>query len=187
MEIKRTTLIQSDLFHISNVGTSEQVQDLLKQIREGKDEISNSNDGCWRSNRTYTNIDWLLQTVAKLAGNAIEYYSNLDPMYKNTSKQVKMYYWTNVNQPNSRNTMHTHTAYHFTCVYYVQGKDTGALRIINPANVLSNCEMSAPFIKDIYFEPKDGDLILWPSWMPHEVEPNFSNKERINLAFEITI
>jgi hypothetical protein len=26
---------------------------------------------------------------------------------------------------------------------------------------------------------------MWPSWLPHEVEPNLSNKSRINIAFDI--
>jgi hypothetical protein len=28
---------------------------------------------------------------------------------------------------------------------------------------------------------------MWPAWVPHEVDPNYSNKERINLTFDITI
>ena len=187
MEIKKTTILQADLFHLSNIGTTEQVSDLLDQIRSSSSFIPNSNDGCVRIDQQYTNIDWLLKSVAHLAGSAADYYSTIDPLYSIVDKKIKMYYWTNINQPKSRNTMHTHIAYHFTCVYYVQGTGTGALRIMNPANTLSNCEITAPFVKDFYFEPKDGDLILWPSWMPHEVETNFSDRERINLAFEITI
>jgi Xaa-Pro aminopeptidase len=32
---------------------------------------------------------------------------------------------------------------------------------------------------------QDGDLILWPAWVPHEVETNFSDRERVNIVFDI--
>ena len=52
---------------------------------------------------------------------------------------------------------------------------------------MTECNPSAPFTADIAINPRDGDLLLWPSWVPHEVDTNFSLKERINLAFDITI
>ena len=35
--------------------------------------------------------------------------------------------------------------------------------------------------------PKDGDLFIWPGWVPHQVEENKSNQQRINLAFSINL
>ena len=32
----------------------------------------------------------------------------------------------------------------------------------------------------------DGDLIVFPGWVPHDVGPNTSNKQRINIAFNIS-
>ena len=32
-------------------------------------------------------------------------------------------------------------------------------------------------------QPKDGMLILWPAWVPHEVIENKSNRQRINIAW----
>ena len=31
-------------------------------------------------------------------------------------------------------------------------------------------------------EPRDGMLVLWPGWVPHEVEENKSNKQRIKFT-----
>ena len=72
-------------------------------------------------------------------------------------------------------------------MYYLQGSGTGDLILANPANVLADCNLDAPYTHDMAFSPKDGDLILWPAWVPHEVEPNLSDKERINIAFNINI
>ena len=34
---------------------------------------------------------------------------------------------------------------------------------------------------------KDGDLLIWPAWVPHFVEENKSNKQRINIASNIKL
>ena len=83
--------------------------------------------------------------------------------------------------------MHNHTTAHFSAVYYAQAENTGELRFINPAFTLSNIISTGPFTRDFYMNPSDGDFILWPAWVPHEVETNFSNKDRVNIAFDITL
>ena len=55
----------------------------------------------------------------------------------------------------------------------------------NPANTLQQCNKFSPFIRKTGIMPKDGLLILWPGWVPHEVEETKSNQQRINLAWGI--
>ena len=31
--------------------------------------------------------------------------------------------------------------------------------------------------------PKPGDLLIFPSWVPHYTEPNMSNEDRISFSF----
>jgi uncharacterized protein (TIGR02466 family) len=38
-----------------------------------------------------------------------------------------------------------------------------------------------------YAEPKEGDLIMFPSWLRHYVEPSKSNEDRISIAFNLEI
>jgi hypothetical protein len=57
----------------------------------------------------------------------------------------------------------------------------------NPANKLSECNPGSPYTGDVYIDPKDGDLFLWPAWVPHEVDVNKSDKQRINIAFNLTL
>jgi hypothetical protein len=101
--------------------------------------------------------------------------------------KFEIFYWTNINAPLSRNVLHSHKNSIFSAVYYIQGTDTGALRLINPANTLGDCNRLSPFTRDFYFNPKDRDLILWPAWVPHEVEINESARERINIVFDIKL
>ena len=39
--------------------------------------------------------------------------------------------------------------------------------------------------QSVRVKPKDGMLVLWPGWIPHEVIENKSNRQRINIAWGI--
>lgn len=185
------TLLEANLLVESNVGTDEEVDNLLNQILKERVNVSTefTNDNCWRSTTRYNNIDWLLKNITSQVKNLVEYYKNVDEVFSNTidMKKCQISYWTNINSASSRNVMHSHKSSILSGVYYIQAADTGSLRFINPANMLGECNPRSPFTRDFYFTPSDRDLILWPSWMPHEVEPNYSNKNRINLAFDIVM
>ena len=40
-----------------------------------------------------------------------------------------------------------------------------------------------PYYGTSYYEPVDGDIILFPSFLLHKVERNLSNTQRINMSF----
>jgi uncharacterized protein (TIGR02466 family) len=188
------SLYEAFLDSSSDIGNDEQVQELHKQINQIRNtpSTSDTNDGCWRSKHKYTNIDWLLKEITSKVFSAINYYSSKDEVFSNAFKQInnqalKIHYWTNINQPGTRNVMHSHKSAIFSGVYSLQGTNAGSLRIINPANILGECNNLSPFTRDFYYDPKDRDLILWPSWLPHEVDTNESTKERINIAYDVII
>jgi len=35
------------------------------------------------------------------------------------------------------------------------------------------------------YEPSDGDILIFPSYLLHKVHPNPNEKERINMAFNV--
>ena len=188
------SLFEAHLDATPNIGNDSQVADLLKQISEIRHEpgAPRSNDGCWRSAHVYKNVDWLLKAITDKCFRAIELYSKKDHFFAQEMEtlgkhNLKINYWTNINQPQSRNAMHSHKSAIFSGVYYIQGTDTGSLRIINPANILGDCNNSSPFTRDFNYLPQDRDLVLWPSWLPHEVEHNNSDIERINIAYDVII
>jgi len=184
-----TPLFYSDILTKSKVGNPAQISDLLNQInleQLGIPSVENSNQGCWRSQTKWNNLGWLLDELAGLVSTAVDHYQNLDPSCQ-LSKKFGIEMWTNVNSPNSRNILHSHKSANFSAVYYLQSTGTGSLRLINPANILGDCNRRGPFTRDFEFAPVDGDLILWPAWIPHEVEVNLSNQNRINLAFDIYV
>lgn len=185
-------LLSADLFVQPNVGTEEQQKNILdfaySQKRQNPTEMAFSNYGCWRSEFKYEDIDWLIQNILDVVHEAIKLYEGLDLTYKNKVKHYglpKINYWTNINEPGAKNVMHCHDLHHYVAVYYIQSKNTGAINFHNPANLLENCHAHSPFVSQMSYEPSDGDLLIWPGWMPHSIDENRSKIDRVNIAFNI--
>ena len=189
----RVTLFRADMFHNKNVGTVEQRQQLINQIKEKKQQhpygSMDSNPGCWRWGEPCTDIDWLFAEINKMLSLAIDLYAEEDKTFSHfkSCEEIQISYWANVNQPGSRNIFHSHKEDHFALCYYLQAEGTGDLRLVNHINILGDCNKTAPFARDVTISPMDGDLFMWPAWVPHEVETNLSDKERINLVFNIKL
>lgn len=186
------TLTRADLF-IKNVGTVEQRTELINEIQSIKNKhpegINKSNFECWRWNNPCSNIDWLMDVIMEMLDDAVQLYNTEDKIFSDRKRLefITVDYWANVNKPGSRNSIHSHKPAQFSACYYLQAKGTGGIKFLNPSNIMAECNPGSPFIRDYMILPNDGDLLLWPAWIPHEVETNFSSKERINLAFDLKV
>ena len=99
--------------------------------------------------------------------------------------------WVNVNHPYSYNAPHTHPNSYMSGVYYVKvPKNSGDLVLKHPSNLQSIFTPSG-VIKS-YNEyncskwnitPEAGKLIMFPSWIEHEVAQNLSGEDRLSIAF----
>ena len=131
-------------------------------------------------------MQWLYDEMKQLVINANKMYFDKDPVFKNfidNSDTLDYNIWTNVNEVGSSNVIHSHKPDAWSGIYYVQAEGTGNLMFTNPANILSDCNTKSPFTRKTGIQPKDGMLVLWPAWVPHEVIENKSNKQRINIAW----
>ena len=184
-------LFHSDLFIKENLGTEEQRKDLKKQILQAKEDDRGTqgggNPGCWRSNALYE-MKWLYGAMKDLVTEANEIYFEKDSVFKyyiDKSENLDYNIWTNVNEVGSKNVIHSHKTDAWAGIYYVQAEETGNLMFYNPANLLNECKFNSPFVRNTGILPKDGMLVLWPAWIPHEVIENKSNQQRINIAWGI--
>ena len=99
--------------------------------------------------------------------------------------------WANINPPTAMNRAHIHPNSLWSGVYYVKTlPNSGYLKIDDPRAAASMCrprqkEGSTPsrLWRETHFEPKDGRLIMFPSWLTHCVDPNKSNDIRISVSF----
>ena len=80
-------------------------------------------------------------------------------------------------------------------VYYVKvPENSGRLVFENPIQqhdfvMKSNMIKEFNLVNAGYWcaEPKENDLIMFPSWLKHYVEPSESDEERISIAFNLEI
>lgn len=99
--------------------------------------------------------------------------------------------WTSITKKNEFVTPHAHPQHSFVGVYYIKTPyKCGDLLLHDPR--CSN-DFSITFEKDIHgnlfshrtyyrITPKIGDLIFYPAYLSHSVEPNMSDDVRVSLA-----
>jgi uncharacterized protein (TIGR02466 family) len=90
--------------------------------------------------------------------------------------------WVNVMSANCYHAFHAHPLSVVSGTFYVSvGKGSSPLRIEDPRAGLF---MAAPHRKmQIDLQPKDGDVILFESWLKHEVPPHQNTQERVSVSF----
>ncbi len=99
--------------------------------------------------------------------------------------------WANVNAPGAEHRMHTHPNNYLSGVYYVRtqpGADTINFHdprvqtgIIRPPVT----ELTAYNTDQVVVQVVNGMLLLFPAWLPHSVDPNRSERERVSLSFNL--
>jgi uncharacterized protein (TIGR02466 family) len=100
--------------------------------------------------------------------------------------------WLNINDSRQcMNTEHVHGDV-FSGVFYVQTPEgSGKLSIANPGinRMWGGCQLASlknQFTGEtIRIEPVEGNIILFPSYVPHSVETNDHDEERISISFNI--
>eukprot|EP00048_Salpingoeca_helianthica_P004217 m.74782 g.74782 ORF g.74782 m.74782 type:complete len:165 (+) comp13107_c0_seq2:585-1079(+) len=75
---------------------------------------------------------------------------------------------------------HTHPTNVVSGVYYVATPPTsGPILFHDPRGPLP------PFDNTITIEPQAGDVVLFPSWLLHQVAPTSGSDQRISIAFNV--
>lgn len=90
--------------------------------------------------------------------------------------------WACVNRHLDYNTIHTHPGGHISGVYYVEGDDMESLILHDPnTNSLSNNG-------SVYaVTATSGRIVLFPSWLSHEVLPYQGSGQRIAISFNANV
>ncbi len=102
--------------------------------------------------------------------------------------------WVNFNDSRQcMNSQHTHGEV-FSGVFYLKvPPESGKLVLINPGmNTLwSGCslikEKNQFTGESIKIEPEEGSFLLFPSYLPHSVETNNHDDERISISFNVMV
>jgi len=101
--------------------------------------------------------------------------------------------WAIINKKNDFNVIHTHPNSYLSAAYYVSApKNCGKFQIENLniarrhsyPEILKNNELNAQVAG---IEVAEGDLLIFPGYLPHKVAMNESDKDRIVVSFNVGI
>jgi hypothetical protein len=111
--------------------------------------------------------------------------------------------WANINRSGHGNEVHSHPGAYWSAVYYVDDGGIaadpalgGALEFIDPRGALP--AMNAPHLACAMsgglsagaterVQPKAGRLVMFPSWLMHQVRPYHGKADRISIAINLTV
>ncbi len=114
----------------------------------------------------------------------------LSPHFDFAANRALCQGWINVNPPGAFNAPHDHSGFALSGVYYasvpLEGR-SGAIEFLDPranANAYT-IEGAVCFNRKFVIHPKPGNLLLFPSYLTHWVQPNEEATDRITIAFNI--
>lgn len=102
--------------------------------------------------------------------------------------------WVNVLEPGGSHTGHIHPHCIVSGTYYVRVPDgASSLKFEDPRLPMMMAAPAPregadePYRRFVYLAPKAGDLLLWESWLRHEVPPNRATSSRISVSFNYRV
>ena len=160
--------------------------ELKKNNPEGKNI---SNVGGWQSE-----ISNLSDENPLLNNIILKSIKNL-PLVENLSIDIKG--WTNINCPGSFNTVHCHPNCHLSGVLWIKIPDNSGNIIFNDPNSFNKFveiesyteefKNNFNYCSNMTYSPREGNILIFPSYLEHMVDINDSFEDRISYSFNINI
>ena len=173
-------------------------QDLKKYIYNAYNEdpngLSRSNQGGWHSKpfdlKDKSSAPFIFfQSIQKYVADVFKEYGWLYVPGKVNLTEM----WAIINKKNNFNIEHTHPNNYLSAAYYVKAPENcGSFIVTNPNSVsrerITASERKTEFNQNIaQIKPKEGDLLLFPAYLPHSVGMNLSDEDRIVISFNVDI
>ena len=174
-----------------NIELENYILNLKKKDEKGQKK---SNAGGWHSH----NFDLTNDNMAKKFAKIFEkFYKKviIDEMgWKYNSDRVKIEgMWSIINKKGSFNIQHNHPNAYLSSAYYVKHPEkSGSIKFFDPREqksirypkIKKYGELSAATVE---IAPKEGDLLIFPSYLYHAVTENLSEQDRIIISFNVDI
>ena len=180
--------------------------DLRARIMERRAEVpgmARSNQLGWHSDTAM--LDWaadstrvLIERIMALAGRfTVDLGARGAPRYRWVPE-----IWANVSDYGASNQYHTHPGAYWSAVYYVDDGYLGSAdpdlggEIVFEDPRIPTLLMEAPDLRirlakghvepTFQLRPESGNLLMFPSWLRHAVNPYLGQSERISIAVNLT-
>ena len=156
--------------------------------------LERSNKGGWHSKNFELTVESSIQKkfVIKVQEYILKVFQSCGWKTENQNIRIKEM-WAIINKKNNFNVLHTHPNCYLSAAYYVKApKKCGRFQVENPniakrhsypeINVRNELNTEGAGI-DI----SEGDLLIFPAYLPHKVGKNESNEDRIVISFNVDI
>ena len=168
--------------------------------------VQRSNEGGWQSPGDFSAWSGLggraILDAAREIGDKLTWIESSSPT-EASALAWHVHAWANVNRAGHANARHIHGGAVWSGIFYVDDGGIaggsslgGALELWDPRGGLPL--MYAPQAKlrtdgsvnaglaELHY-PKTGQLLMFPSWLPHSVEPYRGDAVRISVAFNLSL
>jgi len=167
---------------------NQRYKDFLIQLSKKTESKKRSNRNGWQSDTFLWQEDIFKPLLDEALNSAQIIASRLSN--QKLPQMVVRSLWGNINPKGGFNFTHVHPSGWMSGVYYIQlpeGNNEIVFEDPRPARLMDF--QRSCLIKDEYFShyPKVGELLLFPSWLPHFVSPNTSDENRITISFNIEL
>ena len=191
----RTTNLFPVCLHSVIVDDFDQLQTtLIKESYDLRNKDSRgrkvSNIGGWQSE--LFSIDKSSDTLKSIITKSLR---GFDPIQDGILMNVEG--WTNINGPGCHNVKHQHPQCNFAGVLWIKvPPKSGNLVFESPHSFTSFTEINCytdKFRKNTNsyltysYRPTEGEIVIFPSFLPHSVLKNQSEEDRISYSFNIKL
>jgi uncharacterized protein (TIGR02466 family) len=188
-------------------GSNERLRARILARAESHPSVLKSNRGGWQSETDFA--EWTgpegaaVLDVARDIATKITAVQTADG-FAPADFPWRVNAWANVNRAGNTNDMHTHAGAYWSGVYYVDDGHAhegrveagGALELMDPRGVAP--VMYAPLVRmgikgcltagaSESFQPRTGNMVLFPAWLFHAVQPFAGEGVRISIAFNLCL
>ena len=187
------TIFATPIIELNIKINNKKIINYIKKIQKYSSGRVVSNEGGWQSEDLNPNLDILKPLTKHIIEGSIEFAKNCK--FKPGKYSVSNL-WANINNYKDSNESHVHQFCMLSGVYYLKApKNSGNLVLKHPSACLEYDWNKTKMIEHMEynsalynFVPKEGQLLLFPSWVEHFVKPNLNKtQERISIAFNIGV
>ena len=192
LNIKQTDLFATPVWKLETGIDCKPIKLLVQKIKN-QDRVGNklSNVGGWQSAQyPCKNIPAELDSLFSILDSAVRLC--LDSISIPNLVEINNF-WFNINKSGNYNKLHNHRKSLVSGVFYIQTpKDCGDIsfeRHDDSQYYLPEDLENRNFLTGsaVNFKAESGVLLLFPSWLLHQVEPSQSQTPRISMSFNYSM
>lgn len=163
-------------------------EDILNYINHNKDTFKKEWDCPTKTNINSQNLNLSKDLTNIIRQSTEDYYENWG--FENGKLEISEI-WINIADKGDYQEIHKHSSYYdkvlFSGVLYIETNDkTGNIILVNPLEDQISSMLPTSKIHIKYpLSPKNGLLLMFPSWLGHYVNSNNSNNKRISVSWNI--